>query len=91
MRKAGRFVWSHSCSLFFWLYETTPSRSYSSTTVAIPSGWSFSSSRLGCSSCRLRSVMRTIESYRAEVMDKMRAESVAALLLQAIRLGRITP
>jgi FixJ family two-component response regulator len=35
--------------------------------------------------------MRTIESYRAEVMDKMRAESVAALVLQAIRLGRITP
>jgi two-component system, LuxR family, response regulator FixJ len=35
--------------------------------------------------------VRTVESYRAEVMEKMQAESVAALVRQAIRLGRITP
>jgi two-component system response regulator FixJ len=34
---------------------------------------------------------RTVESYRAEVMEKMQAESVAALVRQAVRLGRITP
>jgi two-component system, LuxR family, response regulator FixJ len=34
---------------------------------------------------------RTVESYRAEIMEKMRAESVAGLVRQAIRLGRITP
>jgi two-component system, LuxR family, response regulator FixJ len=34
---------------------------------------------------------RTAESYRAQVMDKMRAESVAGLVRQAIRLARITP
>jgi two-component system response regulator FixJ len=34
---------------------------------------------------------RTVESYRAEVMEKMQAESVAALVRQAIRLGRINP
>jgi two-component system response regulator FixJ len=34
---------------------------------------------------------RTIESYRAQVMEKMKAESVAVLIRQAIRLGRITP
>ena len=34
---------------------------------------------------------RTVESYRAEVMEKMRAESVAVLVRQAIRLGRVTP
>jgi len=34
---------------------------------------------------------RTVESYRTQVMDKMRAESVAVLVRQAIRLGRITP
>jgi two-component system response regulator FixJ len=34
---------------------------------------------------------RTVESYRAEVMEKMQAESVAALVRQAIRLGRIAP
>jgi two-component system response regulator FixJ len=34
---------------------------------------------------------RTAESYRAQVMDKMRAESVAGLVRQAIRLGRIAP
>ncbi|MPZ57639.1 MAG: response regulator [Rhizobiales bacterium] len=34
---------------------------------------------------------RTVESYRAEVMEKMRAESVAVLVRQAVRLGRVTP
>lgn len=34
---------------------------------------------------------RTVESYRAEVMEKMQADSVAALVRQAVRLGRITP
>ena len=34
---------------------------------------------------------RTVESYRAEIMEKMQAESVAVLVRQAIRLGRITP
>jgi two-component system response regulator FixJ len=40
---------------------------------------------------RLNISVRTVESYRAEVMEKMQAESVAALVRQAIRLGRITP
>ncbi len=39
----------------------------------------------------LKISVRTVESYRAEVMEKMRAESVAALVRQAIRLGRIAP
>jgi two-component system response regulator FixJ len=39
----------------------------------------------------LKISVRTVESYRAEVMEKMRAESVAALVRQSIRLGRITP
>ena len=34
---------------------------------------------------------RTAESYRAQVMDKMQAESVAGLVRQAIRLGKTTP
>jgi two-component system, LuxR family, response regulator FixJ len=34
---------------------------------------------------------RTVESYRVQVMEKMQAESVAALVRQAIRLGRIAP
>jgi len=34
---------------------------------------------------------RTVESYRAEVMEKMQAESVSVLVRQAIRIGRITP
>jgi two-component system response regulator FixJ len=40
---------------------------------------------------RLDISVRTVESYRAEIMDKMQAESVAVLVRQAIRLGRITP
>ncbi len=39
----------------------------------------------------LKISVRTVESYRAEIMEKMRAESVAALVRQAIRLGRMTP
>ena len=42
-------------------------------------------------SVRLKLSVRTVESYRAEVMEKMRAESVAALVRQAIRLRRIAP
>jgi two-component system response regulator FixJ len=34
---------------------------------------------------------RTVESYRAEIMEKMRAESVPPLVRHAIRLGRIAP
>jgi two-component system response regulator FixJ len=34
---------------------------------------------------------RTVESYRAQIMEKMHAESVAVLVRQAIRLGRISP
>jgi two-component system, LuxR family, response regulator FixJ len=40
---------------------------------------------------RLNISVRTVDSYRAEVMEKMQAESVASLVRQAIRLGRITP
>lgn len=39
---------------------------------------------------RLSLSTRTVESYRMQVMEKMRAESVAALVRQAIRLGRLT-
>jgi two-component system response regulator FixJ len=35
--------------------------------------------------------VRTVESYRAEIMEKMQAESVAGLVRLAIRLGRIAP
>jgi two-component system, LuxR family, response regulator FixJ len=35
--------------------------------------------------------IRTVESYRAQVMERMQAESVAILVRQAIRLGRIAP
>ncbi|MGQ4275396.1 response regulator transcription factor [Terrihabitans sp. B22-R8] len=34
---------------------------------------------------------RTVESYRAVIMEKMQAESVAVLVRQAVRLGRIVP
>jgi len=34
---------------------------------------------------------RTVESYRAQIMEKMQAESVAVLVRQAIRLKRISP
>lgn len=42
-------------------------------------------------SAKLSISVRTVESYRAEMMEKMQAESVAALVRQAIRLRRITP
>jgi two-component system response regulator FixJ len=35
--------------------------------------------------------IRTVESHRAQIMEKMQAESVAVLVRQAIRLGRISP
>jgi two-component system, LuxR family, response regulator FixJ len=34
---------------------------------------------------------RTVESYRADIMEKMNAESVAVLVRQAVRLGRVIP
>src|SRR5262249_15626811 len=40
---------------------------------------------------RLSISVRTVESYRAEIMEKMQAESVAVLVRQAIYLGRINP
>lgn len=40
---------------------------------------------------RLNISVRTVESYRNEVMEKMQAESIAGLVRQAIRLGRIEP
>jgi two-component system, LuxR family, response regulator FixJ len=50
---------------------------------------------IGCTSAaiaaRLKISIRTVESYRAEVMEKMEAESVAVLVRQAIRLGRVDP
>jgi two-component system, LuxR family, response regulator FixJ len=42
-------------------------------------------------SARLKISVRTVESYRAEIMEKMQAESVAVLVRQAICLGRIHP
>lgn len=40
---------------------------------------------------RLSISIRTVESHRAQIMEKMNAESVAVLVRQAIRLGRISP
>jgi two-component system response regulator FixJ len=40
---------------------------------------------------KLQISQRTVESYRAEIMEKMQADSVAILVRQAIRLGRVTP
>ena len=40
---------------------------------------------------KLKISARTVESYRAEIMEKMQAESVAVLVRLAIRLGRVTP
>jgi two-component system response regulator FixJ len=34
---------------------------------------------------------RTVESYRAQIMEKMQAESIGVLVRQAIRLGRLAP
>jgi two-component system response regulator FixJ len=35
--------------------------------------------------------VRTVESYRAEIMEKMQAQSVAVLVRQAIKLGQVVP
>ena len=35
--------------------------------------------------------IRTVESYRVQIGEKMHADGVAALVRQAIRLGRLTP
>jgi two-component system, LuxR family, response regulator FixJ len=40
---------------------------------------------------RLGISTRTVEGYRVQIMDKMQAESVAALVRQAIRLDRLAP
>jgi two-component system response regulator FixJ len=49
----------------------------------------------GCTSqaiaARLNISQRTVESYRVQIMEKMQAPSVAVLVRQAVRLGRITP
>ena len=49
----------------------------------------------GCTSqaiaARLGISQRTVESYRVQIMEKMQAPSVAVLVRQAIRLGRIAP
>lgn len=49
----------------------------------------------GCTSqaiaARLNISQRTVESYRVQIMDKMQAPSVAVLVRQSIRLGRIAP
>jgi two-component system response regulator FixJ len=40
---------------------------------------------------RLDISTRTVESYRVQIMDKMKAPSVAVLVRLAIRLGRLSP
>jgi len=45
----------------------------------------------GAIAARLGISIRTVESYRVQIMDKMQAPSVAVLVRQAIRLGRISP
>jgi two-component system, LuxR family, response regulator FixJ len=40
---------------------------------------------------RLGISTRTVEGYRVQIMDKMQAESVSALVRQAIRLDRLAP
>ena len=40
---------------------------------------------------RLKISIRTVESYRAQIMDKMQADGLAKLVRQAIRLGRLSP
>lgn len=49
----------------------------------------------GCTSqavaMRLGISPRTVESYRVQIMDKMQATSVATLVRQAVRLGRLKP
>ncbi|MDX2203031.1 MAG: response regulator [Hyphomicrobiaceae bacterium] len=49
----------------------------------------------GCTShaiaSRLEISSRTVESYRVQIMEKMQAESIAVLVQQAVRLGRLKP
>lgn len=40
---------------------------------------------------KLKISIRTVESYRAQIMDKMQADGLAKLVRQAIRLGRLAP
>jgi two-component system response regulator FixJ len=40
---------------------------------------------------RLSISVRTVESYRVQIMEKMKAPSVAVLVRLAIRLGRLAP
>ena len=40
---------------------------------------------------KLKISIRTVESYRAQIMDKMQADGLAKLVRQAIRLGRLVP
>jgi len=40
---------------------------------------------------RLGISVRTVESYRAQIMSKMQADGLATLVRQAIRLNRLTP
>jgi two-component system response regulator FixJ len=40
---------------------------------------------------KLQISTRTVESYRVQIMDKMKAPSVAVLVRLAIRLGRLAP
>lgn len=40
---------------------------------------------------RLEISARTVETYRAQIMTKLQAESVAVLVRQAIKLGRMEP
>lgn len=48
----------------------------------------FTSQAIGA---RLSISTRTVESYRLQITEKMQAESVAVMVRQAIRLGRLTP
>jgi two-component system response regulator FixJ len=40
---------------------------------------------------RLRLSVRTVESHRAQIIEKMAADGLATLVRQAIRLGRLSP
>jgi two-component system response regulator FixJ len=40
---------------------------------------------------RLGISVRTVESYRAQIMNKMQADGLATLVRQAIRLNRLDP
>ena len=66
------------------------------STGLTPRRWRFSISCAGgitsqANGAKLELSTRTVESYRAQVMEKMQAESVAVLVRQAVRLKRIEP